>query len=511
MIHALAGGADSGADSFAELREDQPVRDDPGSGTARPAVSRGATWPRVPASFLSRETHERRGKDGRGPAPRSSQGVWAPAAGRLDPIDILMAQAASRVQELVPLRNGRMLASPFTFYRGSAAIMAADLAHTPTSGIRVQLCGDAHLSNFGGYASPDRQLVFDLNDFDETLPGPWEWDVKRLMASLAIAGRDRGFSDRERALAVRSASAAYRRTMHEMAAMSQLEVWYSRLTADDVRRRWGDSAGRKGLRQLDRQIAKAMTKHSARAAAKLTGTVGGQQRFLSDPPLITPVSELLDEHEVVAFDGLVEQALKGYRSSLTGSHRHLIEQFTYADAARKVVGVGSVGTRAWVVLMLGVVDDEPLVLQLKEAGRSVLEVAAGTSIFEKQGQRVVTGQQMMQASSDIFLGWTRTSAAGSVSRDFYIRQLWDWKLSADIGGHDPSTMAIYGQMCGWVLARAHARAGDRVAIAAYLGRNDAFDVAMGEFAEAYADQNERDYERFVEGARTQRFEVALEL
>jgi uncharacterized protein (DUF2252 family) len=486
------------------------VRDDAGSGLPRGGTSRTAPWPRVPAELLSREVHERRGKDARTEAPRSSHGAWEPDAGRADPVDLLMDQADSRVQELVPVRNARMLASPFTFYRGAAAIMAADLARTPASGIRVQLCGDAHLSNFGGYASPDRQLVFDLNDFDETLPGPWEWDVKRLMASLAIAGRDRSFSDRQRARVVRSAAAAYRSTMRELASMSQLEVWYSRLTANDVRERWGAPAGRKALRQLDRQIEKAMTKHSGRAAKKLTGTVEGRQRFLGNGPLITPLSDLLGQHEAEPFDEVVDQALKGYRASLTGSHRHLVEQFTYADAARKVVGVGSVGTRAWVVLMLGILDGEPLVLQLKEAGRSVLERGAGKSLFEKQGQRVVTGQQTMQASSDIFLGWTRLTALDGVTRDFYIRQLWDWKLSADIGTHDPRTMAVYGQMCGWVLARAHARAGDRVAIAAYLGRNDAFDVAMGEFAERYADQNERDYAHFLEGARTERFEVALE-
>ena len=330
-----------------------------------------------------------------------------------------------------------MLASPFAFYRGSAAIMAADLAHTPASGLKVQLCGDAHLSNFGGYASPDRQLVFDLNDFDETLPGPWEWDVKRLMASLAIAGRDRGFDDHDRAAVVRAAASSYRQTMRDMAAMSQLQVWYSRLTAADVRERWGAQAGQKGLRQFDRQIEKAMKKDHARASSMLTHRVGGQTRIISNTPLITPVSDLLQADEAAAFEGVVDEALSGYRSSLSGSRRHLIEQFRYVDAARKVVGVGSVGTRAWMVLMLGIVDDEPLVLQLKEARKSVLASAAGRSVFDKQGQRVVVGQQLLQATSDIFLGWTRVAALDGVPRDFYIRQLWDWKVSADLGKHSP--------------------------------------------------------------------------
>ena len=423
---------------------------------------------------------------------------------------ILMDQASSRIPELVPVRNGRMLASPFAFYRGSAAIMAADLVHTEVTGFRVQLCGDAHLSNFGGYASPERQLVFDLNDFDETLPGPWEWDVKRLMASLAIAGRDRGFDDHDRAMVVRAAAASYRQTMRDMAAMSQLEVWYSRLTASDVRERWGALAAKKDLRQFDRQIEKAMTKDHARASSKLTHRVDGQTRIISNPPLVTPVSELLQADEAAAFEGVVDEALSGYRSSLSGSRRHLIEQFRYVDTARKVVGVGSVGTRAWIVLMLGIVDDEPLVMQLKEARKSVLASAAGRSRFDKQGQRVVVGQQLLQAASDIFLGWTRVAGVDGVSRDFYIRQLWDWKVSADVGRHSPSMMAIYGQMCGWILARGHARSGDRVAIAAYLGGGAAFDVAMGEFAEAYADQNERDYEQFLDAAREQRIVVALD-
>jgi hypothetical protein len=419
-------------------------------------------WPHVDEGVGNRQAQARRGKDARAVAPRVSHGAWQPAIGRADPVTTLMDQASSRVQALVPLRNARMMASPFAFFRGSAAIMAADLAHTPRTGISVQLCGDAHLSNIGGYAAPDRQLVFDLNDFDETLPGPWEWDVKRLMASLAIACRDRGFEDKDRTAVVRSAAAAYRKAMREFAAMGSLQVYYSRMTVADVRARWGSEVDKKTTRAFDRNVEKSMTKDSVRAAAKLTST----------------------------------------------GRRHLLERYRFVDAARKVVGVGSVGTRAWVVLMLGIVDDEPLMLQLKEAQPSVLAEFAGRSRYENQGQRVVVGQQTLQAASDIFLGWTRIAGIDGVARDFYIRQLWDWKMSFDVGGQSPSTMCIYAQLCGWILARAHAASGDRVAIAAYLGQGDGFDVAMAEFAEAYADQNERDYNRFVNGAREHRFDVA---
>jgi uncharacterized protein (DUF2252 family) len=419
-----------------------------------------------------------------------------------------MDQARTRVQELVPVRNGRMLASPFAYFRGCAAMMAADLSGTSSSGIEVQLCGDAHLSNFGGYASPDRQLVFDINDFDETFPGPWEWDVKRLVASLAIAGHDRGFGDRDRRRIVRAAAAAYREAMREFAAHGNLQVWYSRLTADDIRARWGAAAGSRFSHDFERVIKKAMTKNSARAAAKLTHLVDGSPRMVSDPPLLVPVNELYESAGALAVDAMVGEALRSYRRSLAGGRRHLIEQFHYADAARKVVGVGSVGTRTWAVLMLGI-DDEPLLLQLKEATASVLAPFAGRSRHAQHGQRVVEGQQLLQASSDIFLGWSRVLAQDGVLRDFYIRQLSDWKVSAEVGRQNPSIMAIYGQMCGWTLARGHARSGDRVAIAGYLGRGDAFDVAVSEFAERYADQNELDYRRFVEAASEGRIEVTL--
>jgi uncharacterized protein (DUF2252 family) len=473
-------------------------------------VVRPGSWPHIEPGSGNREEQVRRGRRARSTTPRAAHAVWEPAIGRADPVTILIEQAANRVPELVPLRNGRMLASPFAFYRGSAAIMAADLAHTPTTGITVQLCGDAHLSNVGGYASPDRTLVFDLNDFDETLPGPWEWDVKRMMASLAIAGRDCGYSDRERARVVRAGAAAYREAMRHFAEVSDLEVWYSRMTVEDIRARWAGQADKKTARNFERNVAKAMTKDSARATAKLTRSEGGIPRIASDPPLIVPVSDVLQPEDAHAFEQMVERTLRSYRSSLSASRRHLLEQFRFADAARKVVGVGSVGTRAWVVLMLGILDDAPLMLQLKEARHSVLAPFAGRSKHDNQGQRVVVGQQVLQAASDIFLGWTRIAGVDGEVRDFYIRQLWDWKFSVDVGKQTPASMRIYAQLCGWILARGHARSGDRAAIAAYLGRRDSFDVAMVAFAEAYADQNERDYARFVHGAREQRFEVATD-
>jgi len=396
----------------------------------------------------------------------------------------------------VPLRNERMAESTFAFYRGSAAVMASDLAGTPVSGIQVQLCGDAHLSNFGGYAAPDRTLVFDLNDFDETLPGPWEWDVKRLVTSVEIAARDRGYGDRKRRKVVMATSRAYRTAIRELASVELLDVWYSRMTPADIHARWGSSAGPRARRALDRLVEKAMGKDSARASSKLTQVIDGKPRFRSDPPLLVPVSELLDREAHLVLEEVVRQALRSYRHSLPRSRRHLLEQFRYADAARKVVGVGSVGTRAWALLMLGV-DDEPLVLQLKEAAESVLEPFAGQSKLHNHGQRVVAGQQLLQASSDVFLGWTRIPALDGAARDFYVRQMWDWKVSADVSRQDPATMAIYGQLCGWTLARGHARSGDRIAIAAYLGRGESFDEAMADFAASYADQTERDHARFV--------------
>lgn len=400
-----------------------------------------------------------------------------------------------------------MMASPFAFFRGSAIVMARDLASTASSGINVQLCGDAHVSNFGGYASPERQLVFGLNDFDETLPGPWEWDLKRLVASVAIEGRDRGFSARKRRVVAQRTSRAYRLAMRRFAHMGNLEVWYARLTMQDIYDQWAGQASRTAVRNFRRQVKKAMSKDSTRAAAKLTRLVDGERRMVSDPPLIVPLEELLADDERRGFEESVLSALRAYRGTLSGDRRHLLDRFHYAAMSRKVVGVGSVGTRAWVVLLLGLDRGDELLLQLKEALPSVLAPYCGRSEYDNQGQRVVEGQRLMQSSSDIFLGWHRGPALDGTSRDFYVRQLWDWKLSPDIANQEADTFGIMGQICGWTLARAHARSGDRLAIGKYLGSSDVFDVAMADFAEAYADQNALDHARFVEAVQSSRIEA----
>jgi uncharacterized protein (DUF2252 family) len=435
------------------------------------------------------------GKQARQATPRSSHGDWKPTAERPDPLQTLERQAASRVPELVPLRYGRMLESPFSFYRGAAAVMAADLATTPTTGLRVQLCGDAHLSNFGGFASPDRQLVFDLNDFDETLPGPWEWDLKRLAASIEIAGRDLGFDDGERSAPVLATARRYREAMREFVAMRNLEVWYARLDLDSVRERWGKQVSAKRRKTFERNVAKAHSKDSIKAMSRLAERTDGELRIVSDPPLIVPIEELAGDFDPEAFEAAVQELLAAYRATLQGSGRHLLASYRYMHVARKVVGVGSVGTRAWIVLLLGRDDDDPLFLQLKEAEASVLEPYAGPSEFENHGRRVVEGQWLMQAASDVALGWIRAEGIDGAERDFYVRQLWDWKRSAEIDGMTPRDLGIYGEVCAWTLARAHARSGDRAGIGGYLGRSDVFDRAIAEFAARYADQNQRDFER----------------
>jgi uncharacterized protein (DUF2252 family) len=434
-----------------------------------------------------------RGRAARAQVPRSSHAEWDRSRDRPDPITMLEDQAKSRLPELVPIRYGRMAASEFAFFRGGAAIMAADLAATPSSGFRVQLCGDAHLSNFGGFASPERDLIFSVNDFDETLPGPWEWDVKRLAASLAVAGRERGFEARERGAIVTAAVSRYREAMREFAGQRHLDVWYARLDVARMLDIWGQEAKRKQIHRFDRVIGRAHTKDSLRALAKFCHDVDGEPRIMSDPPLIVPIDELLSGEERANFERAAEDALSGYRRSLPRERQHLLEGFRYAHLARKVVGVGSVGTRCWILLLLGRDHDDPLFLQLKEAQGSVLAPFVGASEFKNQGQRVVEGQRLMQAASDILLGWYRTAGIDGTPRDFYVRQLWDWKLSADIERMAPATMRIYGQACGWTLARS----GDRVAIASYLGSGPRFETAIAEFAEAYADQNERDYRALI--------------
>lgn len=445
-------------------------------------------------SVATDPTHARpEGKAARRAAPRSDHADWEPAS--RDPVEILARQDENRVPELVPLRYERMLASPFAFFRGGAAIMAADLATTPSAGLEAQLCGDAHLANFGVFSAPDRRLVFDCNDFDETCGGPFEWDVKRLAASIAIAGRERGFTGKERLKAVRQAVGAYRASMLGFAAMRNLDVWYSRLDVEPVLGVLRSQVDERRFRRLERGLAKARGKDSLRALEKLTHEVDGEVRIISDPPLITPVEELAGADEAETQLRLV---LDAYRASLTHDRRHLAGSYRYVHAARKVVGVGSVGTRAWVVLLLGKDGNDPLFLQAKEARASVLEPFAGPSPYRNHGRRVVEGQRLMQAASDVFLGWVATKGIDDERRCFYVRQLWDGKGSVEVERMVPRGLSIYASLCGEALARAHARSGDRIAIASYLGKGEAFDKALARFAEAYADQNERDFQKVKE-------------
>ena len=431
-----------------------------------------------------------RGKAARAEVPRKVHAGWEPSAVRFDPVELLEEQTKTRVAELVPIRYGRMLVSPFTFYRGAAYIMAADLAGMPRTGLHVQLCGDAHLSNFGVYAAPDRRLVFDTNDFDETLPGPFEWDLKRLVASFAVAGRDRGFDERRRQAINLRVGRSYREAMATFASMRTMEVWYSRIDIEDILARWSSEVSGKAVKRAERNVAKARTKDSMRAFAKLTRVVDGEPRIVSDPPLIVPLSEIFTGEQEIEATRLV---IRGYRRTLLRDRRHLLERFRWVDAARKVVGVGSVGTRAFIVLFVGRDNEDPLFLQMKEAEASVLEPFLGKSAFTNHGQRVVEGQRLMQAASDTMLGWIHVTGVDGVERDFYVRQLWDSKGSAVVDAMRPKTMEAYAEICGQTLARAHARSGDAVAISGYLGAGDVFDRALAEFAETYADQNERDY------------------
>jgi uncharacterized protein (DUF2252 family) len=438
-----------------------------------------------------------RGKDARKKASRRGLGDWEPAAARPDPVALLREQEATRIPELVPIRHQRMIESPFAFYRGAAVIMAADLAAGPTTGLQVQCCGDAHLSNFGGFAAPDREMVFDINDFDETSVAPFEWDVKRLAASFEIAARSRGFvGDRSDSFAEQTAR-AYRGAMAEFAAMRNLDVWYSRLDATAVIERWAAGVSKQQIKQFQQTVAKARSKDSLKAFDRLTEVVDGEARIVSDPPLIVRLADLAADLSTTAVTEWVQQEFRKYRSSLEPDRRHLLEDFEIVDIARKVVGVGSVGTRCWIVLLRGKDAADPLFLQVKEAEESVLERHAAPSEYASHGQRVMEGQRLLQAASDILLGWFRTTAPDGATRDFYVRQLWDGKLSPDLENMTPERMGIFAEMCGWTLARGHARSGDRIAIAAYLGSSDAFDRAMATFAVAYADQNDRDYRAAV--------------
>ena len=479
-----------------------------GRSGARPSGRRPARARTV--EHLSRADREARGKDARAAAPLESHGEFRPGRSR-DPVGLLLAQAASRVPELVPVRHGRMLVSAFTFYRGAALPMAADLASTPASGLRVQLCGDAHLSNFGAFASPERRLVFDVNDFDETLPGPFEWDVKRLAASFAVAGRDSGFPGKARRKMALAAAESYRTAMRGFAAQPFLDVWYAHMNIEEAIGEFRSEVKAKRLREFGKLMAKAHTRDSTQVLGKLTTVTDGQRRIISTPPTVVPVEEVFSDVQADAIYDQVRAVLGKYRRSLQSDRRHLLGQFRLVQVARKVVGVGSVGTRAWIVLMDAGDGNEPLFLQAKEAQPSVLADYCGRSQYANQGERVVAGQHLQQAQSDIFLGWTRVTGPDGIDRDFYVRQLRDWKFSVPIEVMLPAGLTLYAQLCGWTLARAHARSGDRVALAAYLGGSAKFDEAIADFAETYADQNERDYAAFQAAVKDGRAEATSDI
>lgn len=434
------------------------------------------------------------GRQARAAMPRSRHGEWVPPTRRTDPLEILALQATTRLPDLIPIRYGRMAASPFAFFRGAAAVMASDLAGDPRSGLDVQLCGDAHLMNFGAFAAPSRDLIFDVNDFDETIPGPFEWDIKRLAASLEIAARSRSFDPATSTAIVERGSCSYRKALADFAGMRDLEIWYTRLDLAAIMRRWGPEAGPKIIDTFQKQIDKAQSKDHLAALAKLTVEVDGKLRFKEDPPLIIPAEDLFTDVYSKQTTANLADALAQYRQTLSGDRQRLLEKYEFTDLARKVVGVGSVGTRCWVALFLGRDNGDPLFLQVKEAEAAVGEPFLGASEYVHHGERVVQGQRLMQGASDIFLGWDQFRGEDGTVRDFYLRQLWDGKGSANVERMSPEVLGIYAEMCGWTLARAHARSGDAIAMAAYLGKGDRFDRAMGQFASSYADQNERDFE-----------------
>ncbi len=469
-----------------------------------------------------------RGEQARAQVPPSGHAGWVPAAGRPDPVALLEEQDSTREPDLVPVRHGRMLVSPFTFYRGAAKIMAADLSDTPVAGLEVQLCGDAHLSNFGVFASPERQLMFDLNDFDETLPGPFEYDVKRMTASFTIAARHNGFSKADTRAATLASVTAYREAIAGFAEQGTMDIWYARMDENqvtaavrgmvaDTSKQAKGAGGKRAKRQakLAMQAAKrakrgrdkAVARDSLQALSKLGELVGGSYRIVSQPPIVVPARELAATYGLSADDVMpvIEDQFRAYRATLPDDRRKLLEGYEIVDAARKVVGVGSVGTRAFIVLLQGRDPRDPLFLQIKEATASVLEPHLGKSRYRQHGERVVQGQRMMQAASDIFLGWTKGL---DVRRHYYWRQLRDMKGSALVEEMPPIALTFYAQLCGWTLARAHARSGDPVAIAAYLGDSAAFDKAIADFARRYADQNDKDYQQFAAAVRGGQLQAA---
>ncbi len=479
------------------------------STTVGPAATadgeRGA--PLADAEYLEhRSPMERtaRGLSLREEVPLASHAVWVAPSARMDPIDVLERQGTSRVPELLPIRYGRMMASPFAFFRGGAAIMAADLAGTPVAGLRAQLCGDAHLLNFGIFDTPERTLVFGVNDFDETLPGPIEWDVKRLAASIEIAGRDLGFTVAQREAAVVATIGSYRAALVAFAEQRNADVWYALMPASELQSRLAATGGRAAGREVEKRVAKALMHDHLHAFGRHLGIIDGTPRFIPNPPVIVPAEDLLDGRQRERYVEVIQGFLTQYRESLNPDRRALLEQYRFIEIARKVVGVGSVGTRAWVVLMTGRDADDPLLLQLKEAQPSVLAPYAGNTIYESEGRRVVEGQRLMQTAPDHMLGWYRLMAWDGEQRDFYVRQLWDGKSSIDVAKLNAKGLRAYGEACGWTLARGHARTGDRLALAAYVGDTDEFDHAIAAFASAYADTNEQDYARLhnaVDGGR----------
>jgi uncharacterized protein (DUF2252 family) len=451
----------------------------------------------------SREASVAAGKAARQHAPLSAHRDL-PADASRDPVGLILGQDKSRVPELVPVRHGRMLVSPFTFFRGAALPMASDLARTVSSGLRVQLCGDAHLCNFGAFGSPERRLVFDVNDFDETLPGPFEWDVKRLVASMAVAGRDNGLSTKRRRTVELVTTSAYRAAMRQFATMPMVDVWYSRFDVEDTIDQFRSSMPKKAVRTTKAQAEKARTRDSTQAVDKLTTIVDGQRRIISDPPLIVPIEDLAGQVEIDGLYAFIRGLIDHYAHTLPPDRRSLVQRFVLTRVARKVVGVGSVGTQSWILLMEPDDGLDPLLLQAKQANRSVLADYLGESEYSNQGERVFVGQRLMQAATDIFLGWTRSALPDQPPADYYVRQLRDWKYAVAIENLDDASMATYGRMCGWTLARAHARTGDRIAIAAYLGNSDKFDEALADFAETYADLTDKDHAAFAEAVASGR-------
>jgi uncharacterized protein (DUF2252 family) len=448
-----------------------------------------------------------RGREARRRSPRSACGTWEPGPDRPDPVAILEKQAETREPELVPIRYGRMLASPFAFYRGGAAIMAADLAGSPVTGIHAQLCGDAHMSNFGVFRSPDRSLVVDINDFDETLPGPWEYDLKRLAASFEVAMRDRAVPEQTRRDIVLAVCRSYRTAMVSFAEMTSLDVWYARLDAATLLEKVMAETKKADAAAVAKNLVKAESKDSLRALQKLTRMVDGEPRIISNPPLLVPARELLKGDQLTVFEDVINKFFAGYGSTLPDDRRVLLDSYRFVQIARKVVGVGSVGTRAWIVLLLGKDSNDPLFLQLKQAESSVLEAYVRRSRYNNHGRRVVEGQRLMQAASDILLGWYRVTGFDGVVRDFYVRQLWDGKASANVAEMPTSLFSPFADACGWTLARGHARAADSVAIASYLGKGDVFDRSIADYCVKYADQNERDFEALQAAVKSGRLEA----